>query len=269
VLAHDPKAKRVLFDSFWSAQGWRKQTPEPQAFEYARSKGYMFPPAPVAHDWLVKEITEFGQSLAIKDVSDAFLASLTTRRLDLRPALSSLAIARHFPVHSYSPREPQTGCAVCGGRREGTEDLNVLNFERHKWGGVRLLDPVFIWFSLDRFKAEGGAEPTDADRELLLAVVDAISSLPEQATATKAEAALRAIKSSKEERFAVLDMLGTCGILAPPDHPGFATGFVQDRDRSLPAQRFIDRKYPVVWWHGRDGVDQAALRLFFPQLEAR
>ena len=54
--------------------------------------------------------------------------------------------------------------------------FSTLNFERHKWGGVRHDDPVDIGFDLDRFIAATLAEdlggmPVDAGRDVTSATV--------------------------------------------------------------------------------------------------
>jgi hypothetical protein len=41
-------------------------------------------------------------SVSVSDVSTAFLASLTPRRLDLRSTLGSFAVARHLVAHPYT-----------------------------------------------------------------------------------------------------------------------------------------------------------------------
>ena len=60
-----------------------------------------------------------------------------SRRVEIRSALGSFAVLQHFPMHA-APGQREA-CPVCGdyNRPADEEDLNVLNFERFKWGGVR------------------------------------------------------------------------------------------------------------------------------------
>ena len=45
------------------------------------------------------------------------------------------------------------------------EDINVLNFERIKWGGVRYGNLLCTWFDLTRLESEDVPEPSAADIE--------------------------------------------------------------------------------------------------------
>jgi hypothetical protein len=52
--------------------------------------------------------------LSPAEVGEAFLASLTSRRLDLRSALGSYAVARLLPEHSLTPVPYDGSRAICG-----------------------------------------------------------------------------------------------------------------------------------------------------------
>lgn len=89
--------------------------------------------------------------------------ALASRRLDLRSALGSYAIACQLPWHVFSPAgdiDPCGGytsvspsdCGICGSpARPGPADLNLYSFERFKWGGVRRDDVSYIAFDLEQF----------------------------------------------------------------------------------------------------------------------
>jgi len=87
----------------------------------------------------------------------AFLSSLSSRRLDWRSGLAFYHIAGKLAAHQYTPVESGRSfnaggetthvsytCGVCrdvhgivGTKGYIRQDLNVGNFERIKWGGVR------------------------------------------------------------------------------------------------------------------------------------
>ena len=155
----DKTAKKVLFDTYWQ-NGWiahdKIQTP-PEQFEYAKSKGYMFDPFWTSHDVLISNLLQQRDSLNRREVSNGFLASLSSRRLNIRSALGSYAFALNFPNHKLDIENSEMlpsgarRCKLCGffeQDRPGSIDLNVLNFERHKWGGVRYNDPTYAWLDL-------------------------------------------------------------------------------------------------------------------------
>ncbi len=262
---------------FWSPAGWKRtpEAPSPEDAAHATRAGYLFQDLSFRHDKLVQAIISLGTTLNLDEASDSFLASLSTRNLFLRPFLPSLVIARSMPIHEFRPTSRQvTGspdvgpCDICNvwGKPLVTVEPNILNFERHKWGGVRHLDPVFVWFCLDRFQAEGGAAAEPVDLDLFRDLLAALGSCSPLTSMSQAEPLLKIIKSSKQERHVVLETLSVIGVLQNPSHPGFLSTFPTTKQRQLPNRRFVDRGYPGEWWTGADGVNQAAVAKLFPQI---
>lgn len=265
----DAKALAILFQTYWSSQGW-KQRPETSAddFAYAQAAGYMFKPVKLTHARVVKAVKQtFGQ-VGQRDVTNAFLASLSTRRLELRSALGSYAVARHFPSHKFHGQE--VFCSICGGVRKSPddEDLNVLNFERYKWGGVRHDQPEYMVFDLERFATLEKVTPTQQDLVIMQQIIDAAHTCPADARPRDLEHRLaNIIQSNRAEREMLLLILGYCGILQSSEHHGFFRAFVNHTDRTLPPVSKIDWTYPICWWRGSDGVNQKALAFYFPQIK--
>ncbi|HET7017031.1 MAG TPA: hypothetical protein VFI65_24115 [Streptosporangiaceae bacterium] len=201
------------------------------------------------------------------EVGEAFLASLTSRRLDLRSALGSYAVARFLPEHPFESVGPGFQCQVCDQYEDSDgEDLNVLNFERFKWGGVRTDCVEYLAFDLEQFALAPRLRPTRADIELGQRLIDQLRQLPPETTAARAVTQLKMINGNKAERDKLIGILGVCGILGTADHPGYATAFVRSADRVLPERRFVDQSYPACWWTAADGVNAEALNAFLPQL---
>jgi hypothetical protein len=217
------------------------------------------------HDGWVTAARDAAAAVALEEVSEAFIASLTSGRLDLRSALGSYAVARRLPDHGFVAGT-SNGCAVCGLPPDVNQDLNVLNFERFKWGGVRRDNVCYIAFDLEQFQLAprlvADATAIGAGRQVLAA----LSAASGQETASTAEKLLRTLKGNVAERHAVLDILGVCGVLETKDHRGYRMTFVPYAERELPAQRFVDRSYPACWWRGFDGVQQEAVEDFLPLL---
>lgn len=269
MLHEDAQALATLVNLHWAHGGWRRATEpfdaSPVEIARATAAGYLFPRREVEHDPFVEEITLLAAALSLDDASRSFLASLSTHRLFLRPFLPSLLVARGLPAHEYMPGRFRGLCAVCGLREQATIDCDELNFERHKWGGVRHLDLRFIWFSLDRLAVEGGAEPADADYALLDAVLQGLRELPPCTSAPKAGVALKALKSNAAERRVLIKSLAVVGILQDPEHPGFLDGYVANDDRDLAPRRY-DSGYPAGWWTSDCGVNEQAVRALFPHV---
>ncbi len=262
----DRRALKILFDTFWSPAGWKQshsQGLKGDDFEYAKSKGTMFDPVVMDHRAAVVKLTRLIKQVSKRQVADAFLASLSTRRLDWRSPLGSYAVFQRMPLHDAT--DSTTQCSSCGFYLKATEhDFNVMNFERHKWGGVRHDHVEYAVLDLEQFLGAGAPKPTQQDFEIFQTVVGAISAAqPSVTSATLQSHFASALKSNKAERDTIIAILGFCGILATPEHPGYSDAFVPARERHLPDRHFVDMEYPACWWSGRIGVNQSKLREYF------
>lgn len=263
----DDRALRILKSAYWGPTGWLKPTadrPSPQDRAYAEQAGYMFPPLTIGHDELITRVRDAATQTTLRQASDAFVASLSSRALHHRPVLSSFLVARSMPDHAFLPGA--SGCQICGTLLPPREvDLSILNFERFKWGGVRFLEPAFVWFTLDRFSQEDQPEPTTEDQRILRQILTDLDQLPPKATATNGERALRAMPSNRDERLTAMEILAIADILHDPAHPGFLNGFVAYADREEPNVDYLDRGYPTAWWRRSHGLSKAAIDIVFPQ----
>ncbi|TPN13655.1 hypothetical protein FKO01_41055 [Mesorhizobium sp. B2-3-3] len=278
-MLQDKKALQILLDAYWSSDGWKRgDTIGPADFEYARQAGYMFDPVEMSHDDIVGRLLAVRNRIGIKQVADAFLASLSTRRLELRSALGSFSFAAHFPDHPLveGSRGPMPSgplrCRLCGlyshpiGEQQ---DLNVLSFERWKWGGVRHLNPLYGWFDLAQFEKANPPDPTQEDYSILARIVEIASGLPPKAKPNELEKRIgKVIRSNGSERRVLIEILGLCGVLKPADRCGFLDAFTSDEHRDRPPDHTNDWGYPVIWWQGVDGVNKDAVNRLFPEIGA-
>jgi hypothetical protein len=261
----DKKAVQILFDMYWSPSGWKpKQTRSISAadFEYAKSQGVMFDPVTTSHQDVVERLLRGISGLTPPEVGDAFLASLSCRRLDWRSVLGSYAVFRHMPPHE------ETGtirCEICGlYLDDAANDLNVLNFERLKWGGVRHMSPDYALLDIELFLAMPRPIPTLEDFVLFNSLIASLSAAPADATSATLNKALpKALGANKAERDVMIGMLGFVDVLATKEHQGFAREFVKADLRSLPQRRFVDMAYPACWWRKQDGVQFEPLKEYF------
>ena len=270
MLIINKQAEKILTTTFWASGGWKPDPdwPPPDKRAIAESAGYMFTPVGFHHDELVSQVRTLATASSREVAASSFVASLSTHWRFLRSFLPSVVVGQQLPDHRFTPQDDlQYLCAICGQIEERPDlERDVLSFERHRWGGVRPLDLEYIWFTLDCFAREGGAEPTAADLELLGGCLTALERLDPDTTLTKAEPALKAIPSGKDERLVLLAILSIVGVLVHPDHPGFLDQFVPEVERELPPKRFAERDYPGEWWTAQHGVNADAVRRLFPQL---
>lgn len=263
----DTKAIKILLTTYWSAKGWRdKPSVSSEDFEYAKSQGVMFDPVPFTHDKSIRWVREVLEQIKPEDVANTFLASLGTRRLELRSALGSYALMRHIPSHKFAGNS--ASCSLCEGYRGGNapEDVNTLNFERFKWGGVRHTDPLYAWFDLTRFIESDQPKPTASDRDCLRKILQRISVLPPKSKVSglvKEMAPL--IEATIEERRTLVTILGYAGILQPRSQKSFFEVFVPLKERE-DDNSDSDWDFPINLWRASDGVNRDALNFWFPKL---
>lgn len=220
----------------------------------------------VDHDEWVSRARAAASRIDIAEIGDAFLASLESRRLDLRSALGSYAVARHLPSHEFTPDARGRACRVCGLFEDQEEDLNVLNFERFKWGGVRRDDVAYLAFDLEQFENAPRVPLTEAGKNAGRHMVTTLRSAAADDTATKVAPRLKSFAGNKAEREVTVDILGVCGVLRAAKQSSCKDDFVPYDSRPSPDHHFVERAYPVCWWRGSDGVDTAALTEFLPAI---
>jgi len=263
----DKKGCKILHDTYWSASGWRVNPQvSPDDFKYAKETGFMFEPVSLSHNKIVDLVRSSYSKVNLSDVVNGFLASLSTRRLDLRSALGSYAIARHFPKHRFKGK---VTCSICGEirKRHKSIDLSRLNFERYKWGGVNHWSPVYIAFDLEQFSITDIPGPSGDDIYIMSEIIEKAREQSPESRPSVLEKSLSAVlKSTTEERRILLQILGYCGILQPAGYDGFFDGYVNYHDRLDRPVYKIDWTYPLSWWQGKHGVNEQALKFYFPEV---
>ena len=229
----------------------------------------MFDDMRANHDQIVQDAVNAVSKVNRETVANAFVLSLSSRRLDIRSALGSYAVLQHFPVHS-APSSIRI-CPICRTiNEEQTEELNVLNLERFKFGGVRHDNPIYASLDLDLFSRLRIDVPTNGDVALLKVMLAAIKNAPSNVAAEQLEGLLpKDLKSNKNERHVLIGILGLCGILETKDHHGYFREYVPYEKRELPDRRFVDMAYPSCWWSSRDGINDEAVNYWFGHLLAR
>jgi hypothetical protein len=231
----------------------------------------MFDPVRWSHEEVVTRLLEESRSIDPRDVARAFLSSLATRRLGRRSALGAYAVFRKFeyhPVQLLSGYYAQT-CAVCRWSLmpDEDQDLNILNFERLKWGGVRHCNPIYALLDLRQFGKDKDYDHEAEGREILKVILDRAQSMPGTSKPRDLERALQTIlKSNKAEREMLLTILSYCGLLQPRRRPAFWKEYVSPSKHTIPPVHKIDWNDPIAWWRGEDGVNDEACRFWFPEL---
>ena len=260
----DKKAKKILLQLYWK-NGWtdaEDRNLSEDDFAYAKSKRVMFDPFSTGHDACVADIVKLRKQIQIADITRAFLSSLSSRRLDLRSSLSSYFLAKNMDIHKYKPAISGTSyengeashhsytCEICRDTQYGiigdedyaNADLNIFNFERIKWGGVRHGDILYTLFDLRQFAQEDITEPTQEDVDIFKNILKTIETSKKEDYPSALEKRLRGdLKSSKAERQVLIEILGAIGVLKPGSY-------------ERPIKGRNDWVY-VEYWRGEDGYE--------------
>ncbi len=262
----DKKAKEILFSTFWSSSGWKGDyETEKDDFEYAKSKGLMFDPLRIDHKQLGKKLISAYKLIDKEQVVKMFIASLGSRRLEYRSFLSSFAIARVFKKHGFSSNENKF-CNICGVfYKEKTEyDLNIMNFEKIKWGGVRLSNIDYVTFDLEQASKLDKVIPTDDDFKILAEIKKTILTSANEDRPRQLEKRLaKVFKSNANEREVILNIFGICGILETHLQKGFFDSFIPATEREIRPINKTDWSYPVDWWQGKFGINENVWNYYF------
>lgn len=257
-MAKDPV--KILFEAFWGPEGWRSGAVSPEDRKIAIEAGVMFEPRKITHDegidWALRSFAKTSKEVVVT----GFVASLSSRRLDLRSALGSYATTCHLRPHAWSGSD---FCPVCElyAKPKVTESLSEMSFERLKWGGVRHLSPIYAGLDLELFARSEVPAPSTEDRELLSRILETARALPPGVRARDLEKGLKFLPSNKEEREIVVDILGYLGILRSENAEGFRLRYIPAEERAEPPVSKTDWTYPASWWRG--GVDEAAIQDWF------
>lgn len=252
------KGLKLLFATYWNGGfgGYQQLTPED--FEQAKREGYMFDlPTARTHDETLELLHLVLEQISPSDVANAFLFSLSTRKLQYRSALGSYYYAMAIPDHSH---DVQGACYLCNWMELGGahSDYNVFNFERYKWGGVRHTSPEYALFDLEQFLLLPKVTPSPEDWDILKSILYAMNELPKSKKAGAYRELItkkKLLKSNKSEVEVLLNILGISGILSGKAAPCYCDEFVNVYQRS-PREHTNDYEYPVNWWHVSDGVNE-------------
>jgi hypothetical protein len=144
------------------------------------------------------------------------------------------------------------------------EPLDTLRRERTSFGGVRHLNPVYALLDLEAFLTLPPLRPSKQDWRCLDLILRSPTLLAPDAKAADLERALKgALKSNRNERTVLIQILVYAGVLTPRGYPTFFDGFVPPERRLLPPQRFADWGYPSIWWRAGHGVRADAINFWF------
>jgi len=228
-------------------------------------------PKSISHSETIERLKSVFEKISKENVASAFLYSLSSRKLEYRSALGSywyaISIINHNSIN-------ENNCKVCNWSRwkenPNTYDilhgLNVFNFERYMWGGVRHTNLNYVLFDLEQFIKLPKVIPSEDDYDLLNKLLKCTNELESHNKAGKYRECLtkkKIIKSTKDELGTLIDILGICGVLSSDEHPCYAVKFTPNDGSRDPLEYYNDFVYPVNRWKISDGINKERFKEVF------
>ena len=272
---------KTLF-ALYKGANWSEINITEEELVVAKRKGYLFDyPKFESHSETLSRRYDLLTHIDLKDVANAFLFSLSTRKLEYRSALGSYYYLSAVPEHDFMKSHNETlaaagiHCYLCGwtawktspSRQYIKSGYNFINWLRYKYGGSPIgnMDINYALFDLEQFLMLPKVMPTEGDKQIFMAILSCVDSLNSSDKAGKLRDKItkaRIIKSNKDELSVLLGALGICGILASKDFPAYDTYFANEYERD-PVEYKNDFAYPVNRWHARDGINSEKLNAVF------
>lgn len=262
----DKKALKILKDYDILSP----ESTSPADFEYAKKMGVMFDPEKQNHDDSVDNMFDAYKKLSKTNITNAFLASMSSCSLEYRAGLPVYAIMQKFPYHHFEgfDRNPAY-CKHCGSPPNYKVDLSFENHCRFFGGGIVSYDVYGFAFYLKQAGNIKDVYPSNEDFRIFLEILSLINNAEPKDTPNILVKKIRKIpgfKSKEGERRALLETLGYCSIMEGTKHKGFLTHYT--------ILGLAPRKshssfwgYPVDWWVGENKLNKEALRFWFGEYE--
>ncbi|UOD32307.1 hypothetical protein INH39_11925 [Massilia violaceinigra] len=238
-----------------------------EQFAYLKQQGLAFDPVDLHHDEAVKRCVAYAQQCQKSHVTDLFLSSFASGRLDYRSGLAPFAMMQTMPDHRFTPSSAPHACAICSGWEICKEvDATDWNVDRHCAGSLGLLKtPEVIQFYLAQHLQLARQASRAEDFRIVNAVFDTLRSLDAGIKPTDVHRFLRNIAGFKATVYQcrlLLEMLGIAGILETGNQKGYLTHYTNPGLAPSKSHK-SDWAYPVDFWTGADGLNQKALAFWF------
>ena len=246
----DPRAYKILADAYWSAKGWNvpRKEPSPPDFAYAKAMGMIFDKETFTHDSAIDRIVAARSVVDVRSAATAFVASLTSRKVYLRPALGSYFAIENVAPHRFVANPDNPLCTTCRQFKQWDDDFSSINFARLKWGLLPRF-PVNLAFVLERFAAEPAPVPNGDDWAVLGRLLKIAAGLGDDARARNLERFWKpVIRSSRAERDSLIEILVAAGVLVPSRTTATDVGRIPIRSNWSDG---------AALWRGDDGVNIA------------
>lgn len=224
----------------------------------------------MTHDELVGACLEAAERLDKIHVARAFVASLSSRRLDWRGVLPAYAVCRQLPRHEYAPTQvfkagPDASCFICGlpspSRTRVSGKLLVGNLGRAYYLGTSLT-------TLQQFASTDKPEPTETDIGMFTETMNRLRNRNGAKLGELQKLIQGLFPGNKFEREDFLGALALAGIFQV-DAASYFEGWVtyDIRESVMPSHFYAkDSPHPLRHYHPDCMLNETAISYWFSEV---
>ena len=160
----DPKALRILLDY----DVFSPSSTSEADFEYAKKAGLLFDLERQSHATALEHAQKLRIEINKSHVTNLFIASLSTGRLEWRAGLAPYAMMQSFPNHTFKPYSLANDytCAICCSEPEANVNRSFLNSGRFMLGGLMVYSVFEIAFNLQQHNLLADVQPSEKDYKI-------------------------------------------------------------------------------------------------------
>ena len=241
----------------------------------------------LTHDELIERIFLEYKKSDKKKYTSLFLSSLSSNSLSNRSGLAVFAIMQNFPKHAFTVNEDtlpdkllfskmdkkdkqfvisQVPCKYCSSLLNIKVETELIEECFSEVGGLIGHDLLTYYYYLLQTNKMDFVKPKDSDfrvfSEILNILMEAGETDSVKGIVQSKIGWIRGFKSNKEQRQALLETLGYCGILETNECKGLLNKYT-NLAIAPKKNHNSDWNYPVDFWLGKDGVNHEALKFWF------
>jgi len=250
----------------WEKEYVEKHRTTPEDMAYLRLHGLAPDAVSLKHNEAISKCFLYYEKCKKISVTNAFLVSLSSARLEYRSGLPAFAIMQTMPDHEYQQTDA-SNCKICCSQEENRSlDLTGLMRQRFVFGSmVAAKEPYEIQFFLQQHLTLEDVTPSAADLSIFNAIIDILLHAGDAAKPNEVAKKLRTIPgftANVDQCKCLLEILGFCSILETKKHPGY---FKKYTNPGLAPSKSHSSNwaYPVDFWTGKDGINREALAFWF------
>lgn len=248
----------------------------------------------LTHDKLIEQIFQEYRESDKKKYTSLFLSSLSNNKLSYRSGLSVFAIMQSFPKHSFTANKAshilkssfdkmnkkdkefvisRVPCQYCSSLIEieiDEADIELIEECFLDVGGLIGHDLLTYYYYLLQTNKLAFVKPIKSDLRIFSEILTILLDADEKDTVKKNIQSkigkIKGFKSNTEQRQALLETLGYCGILETNEHKGFLGKYTNFA--SAPRKSHSSNwNYPVDFWLGKDGINKENFKFWFGEYE--